>query len=98
MTGRKGEAAVDWWSLVHFASGLVLGLLPIGWVLAVVAIVGYEVLEAGLRRVKTKEGGLFEHESWVNITLDVVLGLAGYAIVHVAIGPWLPWPDSWQLP
>jgi hypothetical protein len=98
LTGRKGEAAVDWWTLVHFAAGLVLGLLPIGWLLAAAAVVGYEVLEGGLRRVKTKDGGLFEYESWTNITLDVVIGLAGFAIVHTAIAPWLPWPEGWRLP
>ena len=94
MTGRKGEAALDWWSLVHFASGLVLGLLPIGWLLAGVGIVGYEVVEGGLRRVKTKDGGLFEHESWPNIAIDVVLGLAGFGLMHVAVAPLLPW-DAW---
>lgn len=92
MTGRKGEAAIDWWTLVHFAAGLVLGLLPIGWLWAVAAVVGYEVLEAGLRRIKTRGGGLFEYESWPNIAADIVIGLAGFAIVHVAVAPFLPWP------
>jgi hypothetical protein len=91
VTGRKGEAALDWWTLVHFAAGLVLGLLPIGWVWATAIIVGYEVLEAGLRRVKTKEGGLFEHESWPNIAVDVAIGLAGFGVTHVALEPFLPW-------
>jgi hypothetical protein len=91
--GRKGEKAIDWWSLPHFAAGLLLGLLPLGWLGAAVAVVGYEVFEAGLRRVKTEDGGLFEHESWRNIFLDVVLGLAGFGIMHVAIFPFLPWPE-----
>ena len=95
MTARKGEAAIDWWSLPHFAAGLVLGLLPIGWVVATVLIVGYEVVEAGLRRIKTAEGGLFEYESWTNIAVDVVLGLAGFAIIHHAVAPFLPW--TWSL-
>lgn len=92
MTGRKGEAAVDWWSLVHFASGLVLGLVPfVGWWWAVAILVGYEGLEAGLRRIKTEDGGLFEYESWMNIAIDVALGLTGFAIVHLALAPFLPW-------
>ena len=95
MTGRKGEAAIDWWSIPHFASGLVLGLLPMGWGLAAVLIVGYEVLEAGLRRIKTAEGGLFEYESWKNIWVDIILGLAGFGLMHVAVAPFLPWP--WTL-
>ena len=89
MTGRKGEATFDWWSLVHFATGLLMGLLPIGWPLACALIVGYELFEGGLRHVKTEEGGLFEYESWPNIVADIALGLAGYAIMHVGIAPFL---------
>jgi len=95
MTGRKGEQAVDWWSLPHFASGLVLGLLPIGWLWAFAIVIGYEGFEAVLRRVKTEDGGLFEYESWRNILVDVVLGLGGYAILHVAVFPFLPWAEGW---
>jgi hypothetical protein len=95
LTGRKGEDPFDWWSLVHFAGGLVLGLLPIGWPWAAGLIVGYELFEGGLRHVKTEEGGLFEYESWPNIGADIVLGLSGYAIMHVAVAPFLPWP--WHL-
>lgn len=89
---RKGEAALDWWSLVHLGSGLVLGLAPIGWVWAIGLLVGYEVFEAGLRRIKTKEGGLFEYESWPNIGVDIVVGLLGFAVTHVTVEPFLPWP------
>ena len=95
MTGRKGEKLIDWWSLVHFASGLLLGLLPLGWAWAVLAIVGYEGVEGILRRVKTKEGGLFEYESWPNILGDILLGIAGYGIIHMAVFPFMPWPGGW---
>ena len=95
MTGRKGKDALDAWSLAHFASGLVLGLLPLGWLTAAALILGYEGVEAGLRRIKTEDGGLFEYESWRNIFVDVVLGFAGYAIVHVVVLPFLPWPSGW---
>jgi hypothetical protein len=98
MTGRKGEDALDWWTLVHFAAGLVLGLLPIGWLWATVIVVGYEVLEGGLRRIKTAEGGLFEYESWTNIAVDIVVGLAGFGVMHVAVGPFLPWPSRMTQP
>lgn len=94
MTGRKGEGAIDEWTLVHFASGLLLGLLPIGWAWAVGLVVGYEAFEGLLRRIKTEDGGLFEYESWYNIGSDIVVGLAGYGIMHVAVAPFLPWPWS----
>lgn len=96
MTGRNGEAAIDAWSLVHFAAGLLVGLLPVGWLSAALLLVGYEALEAGLRRIQTKDGGLFEYESWPNIAVDIGLGLAGFGVVHVAVRPFLPWP--WALP
>src|SRR5688572_22674347 len=57
VAGRKGEKIVDWWSLPHFTSGLLLGLLPVGWLWAFLLIVGYEGFEAALRRVKTEDGG-----------------------------------------
>lgn len=97
MTGRKGEKSLDWWSLVHFSSGLLLGLLPIGWGTAALALVAYEAFEGGLRRVKTrgKKDGVFEHESWRNIVADVVLGFAGFGIMHLAVSPFLPWPGGW---
>ena len=91
---RKGEAAFDWWSLVHLAGGLILGLAPIGWLWGIGLVLGYEVVEAGLRRVKTEEGGLFEYESWTNIGADVVIGLLGFGITHATVGPLLPWPWS----
>ena len=95
VTGRKGEAAIDWWTLVHFSCGCVLGLLPLGWAWAVALIVGYEVVEGGLRRIKVRDDGLFEYESWPNILIDVVVGLAGFSILHLAVFPfmpdWLPW-------
>ena len=96
MTGTKGEKAVDWWSLPHFASGLLLGLLPVGWPWAFGMVIGYECFEAALRRVKTEDGGLFEYESWRNIFVDVVLGLAGYSIMHAAVFPFLPWAGGWE--
>jgi hypothetical protein len=75
---RKGQAPFDIWSWVHLASGVGLGLLAMPWWLALLALVGYEVLEGGLRRVKLEEGGLFEYESWGNIGADLVVGMLGY--------------------
>ena len=78
---RKGDAPFDSWSPVHVASGAGLALLGASLPVAVGLIVGFEVLEAGLRRIKTAEGGLFEYESWSNITADIILGMAGFAML-----------------
>ena len=78
MPGRRGEDPWDNWSWVHIASGIGLGAigLKFGWATAL--IVGFEVMEAILRRFKTTEGGgLFEYESWKNVGGDIVLGVAG---------------------
>src|SRR5690242_9141105 len=95
VTGRKGEDAIDAWSFAHFASGVALGLLPFGWVTAVALVVGYEGFEGVLRHIKLQEGGLFEYESWRNIAMDIVLGMAGFAALHLTVARFVPWP--WRL-
>jgi hypothetical protein len=78
VTGRPGEPPLDPWSVVHVAAGLALGLVVRDALLAFVLILGYEVLEAGLRRVKRGGKGLFEYESWPNIWYDVLFGVVGW--------------------
>lgn len=78
MALRKGEDAIDRWSIVHAGSGVGLAVLGVSVVPASALLVGFEALEAVLRRFKTEEGGLFEYESWPNVIADLILGLAGY--------------------
>lgn len=89
---RPGNAALDWWSLVHTASGAALALFIGQWWFALGALVAYEVLEAGLRHVKRHGTGLFEHESWLNIGVDVVVGMLGWLLVAL-----LPLPEAWHV-
>src|SRR5687768_7594259 len=78
VTGKPGEAPLDPWSIVHFGSGLAVGLVLRSPVAALAALVLYEGFEGLLRRVKRQGGkGLFEHESWANITYDVLFGMMG---------------------
>jgi hypothetical protein len=83
---RKGEAALDAWSLAHLASGVGLGLVGLATIWALVAIVAFEVVEGGLRRIKTtqRSSGLFEHESWSNIAADIVVGASGFFLGRAA--------------
>ncbi len=81
---KPGVGPLDAWSLVHTASGLGLGLLPFPWWVALILLAGYEVFEAGLRRVR-HGAGIFEHESRLNIAADVVIGMAGWAGSHFAL-------------
>lgn len=82
---RRGDSAPDRWSWVHLAGGLGLGLVGSPWWLAVGLIVGFEAVEAALRRITTAEGGLFEYESWPNVAADVVIGITGYAVSRFGV-------------
>lgn len=94
MTGRPGEAPLDGWSVVHVLGGAAVGLLVRNGLLALAVILAYEVLEAGLRRVRPRgaDKGVFEHESWPNIGYDVLFGLVGWLFAqgmpHIDLWPW----------
>jgi hypothetical protein len=90
---RPGHAPVDAWSLMHLASGLLLGVLTQTWWLALVLVVGFEILEAGMRRIKRHGKGLFEYESWPNIIADIVIGILGWYTTAF----WIAIPDGWRL-
>jgi hypothetical protein len=85
---RKGEAALDKWSVVHFISGAALALLQPGFLTAAMVLVGYEAFEMQLRKEPDGDDenaseftkGLLEYESPKNIVADIVVGLAGYAL------------------
>lgn len=77
---RKGEHALDGWTWVHFASGLALGIVGLKWRWALALLIGFEAVEALLRRAKKDGEGLFEYESWKNVAADVAAGLLGYAV------------------
>ena len=83
---RKGEPVLDWWTLPHVASGVVLAFTLHSWLLSLALLVVYEVFEALLRRIKTKSGaGVFEYESWPNIVADVVIGMIGWVVARLAM-------------
>lgn len=82
MLRRRGESPWDWWTVPHAAAGAALGLLGMGWPWALAVILGFELVEAGLRRVKHEGKGLFEYESWPNIAADVVVAVAAFAVAR----------------
>lgn len=93
---RKGAAALDWWTIPHVLSGVALAVLLEEFWIASFLLVVYEVVEALLRRIKTKSGaGVFEYESWPNIVADVVVALLGWGLARAlmalaAFRPLLP--------
>lgn len=76
---RKGEGIYDAWSWVHVASGGALRVARVHWVHALAVLAAFELVEGGLRRIKSLDGGLFEYESWPNLVGDIAFGVAGYA-------------------
>ena len=71
---------IDFWSIVHFGAGIILGLLLIkffkkrSWLIALGLLLLYEVVELFLN------GILFVAESPVDTTWDIIIGMAGFAI------------------
>jgi hypothetical protein len=84
---EKGEATLDRWTAVHFATGYALGKIAKPST-ALLCLIGFEVFEAFLRGNPDKVPGFvpkgyLEHESERNIVADVVAGWAGYGLSRI---------------
>lgn len=82
---HKGCAALDTWSVAHFASGAALAKLGCKPGLAWCLLIGFEVPEAELRngaRPGAPGSGLFEYESGPNSAADIIVGMAGYYLAR----------------
>lgn len=75
----KGQI-IDVWTLVHVATGWVLARLGLSFFPVLGLLLGFEVVEAWLRKLKTGGVGLFAPESHGNIVADILAGCAGYVI------------------
>lgn len=56
-----------------------------------IIVILYEGLEGVLRRVKLKDGGLFEYESWANIIIDILVAVVGYALAIWLVPDFIDW-------
>jgi NADH:ubiquinone oxidoreductase subunit 6 (subunit J) len=74
-TKPKVGEYVDWWSIVHVLSGILLGLLSVSLLKTVVVLVLWEVVE-GLAGVK---------EPRTNRIADVLIGLLGWFLATLVI-------------
>jgi hypothetical protein len=82
---------VDYWTCVHFASGLVIGLLLAGTGMALVAAMAtaavlltlWELIEPDLHRL----AGLRFTETITNQIVDVFSGLGGFLVGFTAANP-----------
>jgi len=73
---------LDKWSFVHFASGLILGLIfshyfsiNRAWLLVLTILIAYEFFELAI------SGYLFRRESTLDKIWDIIIGMAGFLIV-----------------
>ena len=74
---------LDLWSLVHFSSGLLLGLLlkfryqgKHTWLVALTVLIAYEITELFLN------GWLFIPETPLDTFWDLIIGMAGFLITY----------------
>ena len=79
---EQNSAALDPWSVVHFGSGLALGLLGVSLPVGIALGVGYEVIEhaAESHRVGQRIFLTQGPESGVNMAMDMVLLAGGVAL------------------
>ena len=75
---------LDYWSIVHFGSGLLLGFSfavyypkKTAWLWAFLLLALYELLEVSLDWV------VFVPETWADKTWDLIFGLAGFFISFI---------------
>ncbi|HEX2164768.1 MAG TPA: hypothetical protein VHM02_12525 [Thermoanaerobaculia bacterium] len=79
---EQNRAAVDPWTIVHFAAGLAAGLVGTRLRWAMAAAAGYEVVEQAFERTETGRE-LFRTsgpEVAANAAVDLVVFAAGHAL------------------
>lgn len=77
---EQNKAAIDPWTLVHFSSGLALGLTDVPFRLAVTGAVIYEIVEQYAER--REWGKEFFETSGPEILPNVLVDIAVLAIGH----------------
>ena len=79
---HQNQAAIDPWTVVHFAAGLALGLMEVRRGPVIKAAIGYELAEQGFERLKV--GQDFFHtsgpEGVTNAVIDVVVLALGHEL------------------
>jgi hypothetical protein len=79
---HQNRAAIDPWTLVHFSTGLALGLMAVSRRSSVGAAVAYELIEQVFERQEVGQR-FFETsgpEEVMNAVVDVVVFAAGHAL------------------
>jgi len=77
----------DAWTLVHIASGVVLGAVGLPLPQTVAALVAYEVLEWSIEHPSGSAiFGSKRPESQVNVAADIGVALLGYALAREYLG------------
>lgn len=73
-------SAIDPWTVVHFGSGLAMGLLDLSFGTAAALNVGYEVVENVAQRADVGQRffGVSTPEHPVNALTDIVVVMAGW--------------------
>ena len=73
----------DSWSLVHIASGIVLGAVGVPLTQTMTTLIGFEVMEWTLEHPSgSRLFGTKRHESQVNVAADIGVALLAYALTR----------------
>jgi hypothetical protein len=87
MEMRTNETPFDAWSLVHIASGYILGVLAVPLPQTLAGLVAFELLEwtlehpSGSRMLGTKRP-----ESQINVATDIGVALVAYGLARQQLG------------
>jgi len=72
---------LDYWSVIHFISGFILGLILLkyhpnkfSWLIVLALLIGYEFFEVLLN------GILFVPETFIDTFWDIIVGMTGFFI------------------
>jgi hypothetical protein len=77
------ESPFDVWSLVHVASGVVLGAAGLSLPLTLVGLVGFEYLEWTLEHPSgSRIFGTKRPESQINVAADIGVALVAYSLTR----------------
>lgn len=87
-TGKseQNEAALDPWTLIHFSTGLALGLMEVPPDRAYGAAVAYEIVEQYVERAKWGQD-LFESDR-PETAINALVDLAAFGVGHWLGGQW----------
>ena len=87
---NRGDVLFDFWTIIHFASGIILGLmlLPMGWQIEwfILFFAGFEILEHILLGNEVFRWTSDSYEEPLNGVVDVIVAIFGVMVAMHILG------------